>query len=244
VEAHDAGDEPWLIARSVRAAVVVVGSDRIAGANAARELGSEIVLLDDGFQHRRLARDLDVVLLDARDPFGNGRLLPAGPLREPPEALARADLILLTRSVTEHPAPQIERQVRKHNGNAPLVPARHRPVGFVGGDGRKVEPPVRAVGFCGIGRPESFRETLLSQGIELTAFETFSDHHRYTREQMRRLAATARDTTATLVTTEKDLARLEGLEDDARSIVALRIEVAPYEPQRLLDPIVRLVGGS
>jgi len=202
------------------------------------------VLLDDGFQHRRLARDLDVVLLDAEDPFGNGRLLPAGPLREPRSSLARADLILLTRSASKHPLPRTAQRVREQNPDAPLVAARHHPVGFVDGAGHEAEPPGRAVGFCGIGEPESFRETLLALGIELAAFENFGDHHRYTPDEMRRLRTTAREADATLVTTEKDLARLDDPQLAAGPIVALRIEAAPFEPRRLLDPIVQLVGET
>ena len=105
-----AGDEPCMLAHALPGTTVIVGSDRIAGAREAIACGADAIVLDDGFQHRRLGRDLDIVLLDAARPFGNGRVVPAGILREPVEGLARADLIVLTRSET---APSVELAERK-----------------------------------------------------------------------------------------------------------------------------------
>jgi len=239
--ASDCGDEPWLLARTLAGALVVVGVDRVAGAQLARREGADVVLLDDGFQHRRLARDLDIVLLDADDPFGGGRLLPAGLLREPPDSLRRADLILVTRDPTPELLRSIQAETRRHNVAAPLLRAGHRTVGFFDGAGRPLPGPARAVGFCGIGNPDRFRADLEASGLELVGFVPFSDHHVYSTAELSDLARRARDGDADLVTTEKDLARLGGAVDspDGFEPAVLRIEARIPEPGTLIQAIDR-----
>ena len=239
-DAATAGDEPYLLARALAGeALVVVGSDRLAGAREAARLGADVALLDDGFQHRRLARDLDIVLLDASNPFGNYRLLPAGRLREPITSLARADVVIVTRCRrADEPLWVIERIVRHHNPEAPLVRAGHRAVGFVDRAGHEVARPARAVAFCGIGNPARFRIDLAAQGVELLAFEAHRDHHPYTAAELGRLAGLAREREAPLVTTEKDLARLEAEPGQVGvTLFALRIESELWQPAPLLERV-------
>jgi tetraacyldisaccharide 4'-kinase len=241
------GDEPYLLARALDGTVVVVGSDRAAGADAARAAGSDVVILDDGFQHRRLARDLDIVLLDASNPFGNYRLLPAGLLREPVSGLARADLVVITRALESERFPVIERVVRHHNRDVPIVRAGHRPLGFFDAAGRPAPCPDRALAFCGIGNPSRFRFDLESLGVAVVGFETWRDHHRYSDEELRRLERLAGRENAVLVTTEKDLARMEGRHVRARAesqLLALRIEAVVYDAEPALRAIDRVVAGT
>lgn len=240
------GDEPYQLATTLPGVPIVVGSDRPAGAEEARRRGADVVVLDDGFQHRRLARDLDIVLLDAGSPFGNGLLLPAGPLREPLDGLRRADLFLITRSERTAEHPLVEQQVRQYNRDAPLLRAGHRRVGFVSRGGEPVPAPGRAVAFCGIGNPESFRADLLAEGIEIVEFLPFPDHHAYGRDDLQRIVQAAEPQGAATITTEKDLARLSAGSgrEFAASLCALRIEAEPFDPAPLLQALRQAIAGA
>lgn len=231
VDATRAGDEPVLLA-SLTAAIVVAGSDRTAGARRAVALGADVVLLDDGFQHRRLARDLDLVLLDAARPFGNGFLLPAGPLREPPASLARAGLVLLTRWGGE-PIPA--------GIGCPVVRARHRGAGFRDVSGREVAPPSRALAFAGIAAPDGFFDSLRASGVELAGTRAFRDHHPYRDAELNALADGARAAGAAIVTTMKDLARIGGRLPNA---IALHVEIELLDPGPLERAIDRAIGAT
>ncbi|HEY1380864.1 MAG TPA: tetraacyldisaccharide 4'-kinase [Gemmataceae bacterium] len=208
------------------------GTDRVAlAAVAVGELEAELVILDDGFQHRRLARDLDVVLLDATDPFGHGRLFPRGLLREPPSSLRRADAVLLTRcdQVSEAAVNDLIDRVRRLAPDRPVVAATHAPVAWLqhGRPDRPVDAlrgrPVAA--FCGIGNPDAFRRTLGEVGDETVAFRMFPDHHAYTRADVDDLRVWARQqpADAALVTTQKDLVKLRIDCLGERDLLALRV---------------------
>lgn len=231
VDARTGGDEPVLLA-TLTTAVVVAGSDRIAGAERAVELGADVVVLDDGFQHRRIARDLDVVLLDAERPFGNGRLLPAGPLREPASAIARAGIVVLTRWNGE-PAPS--------GVKAPIVRSRHREAGFRDAAGRAVATPARAFAVCGIARPESFLGSLREAGVEIAGSRSFPDHHPFREGEIREIAHGARDRGAAIVTTMKDLVRLSGALPEA---IALHVEVEVLDPAPLDAALDAVLGPT
>jgi len=233
------GDEPYLLARTLPGVTVVVGSDRYAGTEAARKSGADVVVLDDGFQHRRLHRDLDLVLLDSGSPFDNGRLLPAGLLRERLRGLARADAVLITRTLRGERHPEIERAIRQHNRDVPISLAGHEPVGFVDLRGNTVAPPTRALGFSGIGNPDSFRNDLRDLGIDLVDFRAFPDHHPYTAEELRRLSDDASAVGSKLVTTEKDLVRIDWEDGNGSAPVALRIEARVFAADLLWKMVDR-----
>jgi tetraacyldisaccharide 4'-kinase len=208
------------------------GADRLAlAATAVEELETELLILDDGFQHRRLARDLDVVLVDASQPFGHGRLFPRGLLREPVSSLRRADAVLVTRcdQVSEKDASQLTERIRRLAPDRPVVPTTHGPVAWL--QHRQPDRPPgdlrgRAVAaFCGIGNPDAFRRTLGDLGVEPVAFRTFPDHHRYTRTDVDDLRSWARHQPpdATVVTTQKDLVKLRVDRLAERDLLALRV---------------------
>ncbi len=241
------GDEPFLLASSLRGVPVVVGADRWAGAEAARQQGADLVILDDGFQHRRLARDLDVVLIDARKPLGEERLLPAGRLREPLSALGRADVVLITRADPHERYPRLERLVREQAPAAPLLFAGHRTVGFFDTQDRPAQAPARAVAFCGIGSPEPFRDDLRAEAVDVVEFRVYRDHHVYTHDELAELQRQSRAHEAALVTTEKDLARLRRRSAASalpRELLVLRIEAVVYRPEPLLEVLRRLHGRA
>jgi tetraacyldisaccharide 4'-kinase len=242
------GDEPWMLATRFPGVPVLVGSDRYRGVLAAAEDGAGVAVLDDGFQHRRLARDLDIVSLSAERPFGNGRLLPAGPLREPGTSLRRADLIVFVGGDGTDPTPEEFSAL----GLVPrfgILRARRRPVGFAGASGEPAPRPERAVAFCGIGDPSSFRRAMESLGVALAEFVGFPDHHRFSGAEIAALLDRARREEAPLVTTEKDLARLhDHLRGSplAERLLALRIELEFSDPAplaRALEETLRKGDG-
>lgn len=192
-------------------------ADRVEGARTAvEEFESQLLLLDDGFQHRRLARDLDVVLLDALEPFGFEHVFPRGLLREPLDGLRRAGVVALSRAdmVDERERRRIRDVVERYAHGAAWCEVRHAPRGLLNSVG--AERPLeelrgrRIVGFCGLGNPAGFRRTLAGLGCEVVAWQEFPDHHTFQRTDLERLAETAAQTRAeALVCTHKDLVKLQ-----------------------------------
>ena len=196
---------------------VIVNSDRLAGARAAKESGCDTVVLDDGFQHWRLQRDLDIVLIDATDPFSGKRLLPYGKLREHPAGLARAGVIVITRSdcISEPELQSLKQELTGYAPCAVLATAIHRPSGLRA-LGTCPAPAtlagIKVVAACGIGNPEAFRQTLIQQGAAVLDFAAFPDHHGYTQRDLDGVVMTARSLGAAgIVVTEKDAAKLSAL---------------------------------
>jgi len=207
--------------------------DRVAGAlMAVEEFESQLILLDDGFQHRRLARDLDVVLLDALEPFGYGHVLPRGLLREPLTGLRRAQAIVLSRAdlVDAAARAKTRQHARRYAPDAAWIEAAHRPVELLSAAGQTAELTALTDGrwgaFCGIGNPEGFKRTLAGLGGQVAAWKLFPDHHRYTREDVEHLAAWARAEQLTgLACTHKDLVKLAIDSIGATPLWALRIGI-------------------
>ncbi|AMS29479.1 MAG TPA: tetraacyldisaccharide 4'-kinase [Hyphomonadaceae bacterium] len=190
--AEDVGDEPLMLAQG---GPVFVGRDRAAAGKLAAEQGMKALILDDGHQNPALAKALSLVVVDGQTGFGNGHLIPAGPLREKPAiGLARADAIILMGPVSDDTLEDIA------GFEGPVFHASliAKPIAIDG--------PV--LGFCGIGRPEKFDATLRSLGLNVVDLYPFADHHRYRLDELGRLEADARAAGATLVTTEKDHVRL------------------------------------
>ena len=228
---RQSGDEPVLIARAVPGVPVLTGPRRILTGRAAVErFGADVLILDDAFQHRALFRDLDIVMLDAAHPFGNGSLLPRGPLREPQGALRRAHLLIRTGGA--------ERECPLH-GIPPLPVFRgvHQPRELVEGATGRVLPVtelrgVKVCAFAGIGSPEAFRQSLAALGSKAVAFQTFPDHHPYTLRDLEALRHLADESGARwIVTTEKDGIRLADFPDFLAEISLLRIgmHITPAE---------------
>jgi tetraacyldisaccharide 4'-kinase len=247
VNARTCGDEPHLLARSLKGVIVVVGANRIEGARSAAAAGAAVVILDDGFQHRRLARDLDIVVLDGRSPFDGGQVLPRGSLREPPSFIARAQLVVLTRLRENDPADDAIRAVRAAGYSGPVVRAGHRATGFRNATGAACATPKRALAFCGIGDPGLFREDLEQAGVSLAAFHAYRDHHPYSVAGWHALVAEAEAQGVPLVTTEKDLSRLEAAvgQSLARAeLFVLRIATVVWDEKPLLAAIRGAVAAQ
>ncbi|MCK4343403.1 MAG: tetraacyldisaccharide 4'-kinase [Phycisphaerae bacterium] len=210
---------------------VVVNPDRVAGAAAARrEHDADCLVLDDGFQHRRLARDLDIVLIDALQPWGGGGLLPVGRLREPLSSLRRADLFVITRSNQADPATveMIAAELHRHGADKPIVLADVEADALVGRTGRRTPPGElvehRVLAVSGIGNPRTF-EKLVSSLAGACVPIVFADHYRYSASDVEAIQAAARRANADMVvTTRKDWVKLAPLWPDGAPELA-RLDV-------------------
>jgi len=219
------------------------------------EFESQCLVLDDGFQHRRLARDLDLVLIDATNPFGYGYTLPRGLLREPPRSLRRADAIIVTRCDLVDP-PQLEclRQqlvALRRTADVPIALTIHRPTGLIDSRGRRRpvddlrSRPVLA--FAGVGNPEAFFETLRGLAGELVATRVFPDHHRYQSQDLPALRQWVQqlgkpqddaDPAGLVVTTRKDLVKLDLARLGPCDLLALEIEIQFREGQTEIEQLL------
>ena len=252
---HGRNDEALVLEENLPDVPHLQGPDRASlAAVAVAELDSEVLVLDDGFQHRRLARDLDVVLVDATQPWGYGYLFPRGLLREGRGGLRRAGVVVLTRcdQVGRDGRGRLREAIARLAPAVPVAEATHRPLGLVNGD-RHTRPlqhladrPVAA--FCGIGNPDAFRRTLADHGVRLAAFRSFSDHHVYTRTDVEDLHTWTRrhDPACVAVTTQKDLVKLRLSRLGGTELWALRIglhfEVGQEALHRRLLEVTRTAG--
>ena len=212
--AAEVGDEPLEMARRLPGVPVVVDADRARGGEEARRLGADVVLLDDGFQHLRLERDLDLVLIDAGDPWGGGHLPPLGRLREPVCSLERADAVLITKAPADWrpSATDIERVIDQVAPGVQVFISRVRPSRVhVPGDGwlgSEVLTGRRVMAFAALGRPDGFADTLTEAGAEIVATRWFPDHHAYTEQDLAEVVGQAEKASAIPVTTAKDVVKL------------------------------------
>ncbi len=244
--AEGLADELLLISRRCPQAVAVANPDRVAaGELAIQEYAVEAAVLDDGFQHRRLGRDLDLLLIDATRPFGFGHVLPRGLLREPVENLRRADAVIITRCDQVAPATlaQIETTVRAIQPEIPLLHAVHRPAGFVDLSGQPIpDPPTGRMGaFAGIAQPTAFARTLADLGRAPVEVHWWPDHHVYTAADADRLCRWVEQSRLdALVTTEKDAVKLNGLGVDwPVPLLALRVDLALLgDGGKILDEMI------
>jgi tetraacyldisaccharide 4'-kinase len=239
------GDEPYLLAK-ISGVPVLVGRDRVrSGLEACRRFSARVILLDDGFQHRRLARDLDLVLLDARKSLEREWVLPAGTLREPLRSLKRAHALILTR----YDDGAVSRKNREFLGrgfpDVPAFMAEHRPEKFIV---ENEEIPLeriqgrKAVAFSGLGANETFFETMRSLGADIRAAIGFDDHHVYTDADVQRLTSLKRKLNAeVLVTTGKDAVKMTQLNHPDFTPWVLRIGFHILENE---DSFFRLVKNE
>jgi tetraacyldisaccharide 4'-kinase len=218
-----------------------IGPDRFTvGRMAEQRLRPGIFVLDDGFQHWHLHRDVDVVLIDALDPFGGSRLIPEGRLREPLDALSRADVFVITRWDSCFQTDAIESVLRAYNQRAPIFRARVVPARWVDAEsGARFEPIERkftsVAAFCGLANPASFWRTLDTVGVPAAVKWEFTDHHVYSASELQQLAARAAAAGAeALVTTEKDAINLPAIRSGL-PVYYLEIGIEIDDAARFLD---------
>ena len=236
----EAGDEPYLLASTIPGLMAVVGANRFrAGILAMKRLAPDIFILDDGFQHLRLQRRLDILLLDSGRPFGNGRTLPAGLLREPCSAAERADIIIYTRcsggeELSHFPEKPACRAFHHLVGVTPLKGWEMRPFDTLKGS--------RGVAFAGIADPAAFFHDLEEEGLTLAAVLPFPDHCRYGEGEMREILHAAQQSGADyLITTEKDGVKLGSYRDILGNAYAAVLEMWVADPGPLQNALEKLL---
>ena len=237
LNAEQAGDEAFLMAEILRGIPVVKGAKRYeAGIFALKELSSQpsalslrpsLFILDDGFQHWRLHRDIDILLIDAANPFGNEKLFPEGIMREPFSAMKRANIIVITKAdmAVQGRIHAIMDKIKKYNPEAPIFTASHKPTGVAGisGESKGLDSlrNKKIYAFSGIANPAYFRSTLTLSGALIVEFRKFRDHHIYRQKDMDEIKKDASG--LEIITTEKDLVKLKELRIP-ENLSALKIE--------------------
>ena len=235
------GDEPLLLAALAPGVPVIVGPDRgVAGLRAIAAFGAEVLVLDDGFQHHRLARDIEVLCLDGEQGLGSGRLLPRGPLREPVSSIARADGV----GIVDGPLqPHDDAQVASLAPGALRFRAQRRPHSLRSLDGQQTSPAEKVAGMAvgllsGVARPAGFRRTVEALGASVVAERHFPDHHRYRERDVRGLAALA----PLWLTTEKDALKILPTWCGSADVQVLKISLEIEEPAALVEWLEAKLG--
>lgn len=239
MDARQAGDESYLVARKLQGIPIIVGRKRcLSGKFAIAKYKSQVVILDDGFQHLGLKRDVNLLLLDAQNPFGNGWLFPRGSLREPLSQVKRADAVILTKCDQSDNINKLKEKLNKLAHNLPIFAMRYIPTGIHSrGEGKTL--PIEDLqnrkvwAFTGIGQPQSFLKTLLAMGACVVGFEAFPDHYWYKARDFKRFMKEGETKGAeVLVTTEKDMVRLEGFIPGKLSLWAVSVKHEFVENER------------
>jgi tetraacyldisaccharide 4'-kinase len=246
----ESNDEKLMLCENLPDVPHVAGADRYAcGLIAQDRHDAHVVIMDDAFQHRRVGRDLDIVTLDATNPFGYGYLLPRGLLREPPAALARADDVVVTRArlVEKETLDALEREIRRHAPDVLICQAEEQVTSIVRLDGQPREVDEirgkRVAAFCGLGNPEAFRCTLKKLDIDAEPFLLFDDHHRYTESDFRAIdAAASAENTEVILTTHKDRVKLPDGYSWTHDVLVVRIKLVltknEDELKRKIDEVI------
>jgi len=230
---QQAGDEPYLLAQELAVPIIVGKKRYLSGQCALADFSPDILLLDDGYQHLNLQRDINLLVINAANPFGNGCLLPVGILREPLATMWRADVILLSKSDQAQDLNRLIQTIKEHNPQAPIFKAVHQPSALVelgtGKDwGLDWLQGKQIVALCGIGDPASFRHLLEGLGAGVVKEGCYPDHYAYQPQDLQQLAAEAlKNSAQAIVTTAKDALRLpEGQKSaDGLPVLVLKIEL-------------------
>jgi tetraacyldisaccharide 4'-kinase len=231
LDSETAGDEPHMLASNLKDVVVLVDKDRVkSGRYAIEKFGCDILLLDDGFQYWKLAgRRRDIVLVDYQQPFGNEHLLPRGTLREPPDHLARADTIFITK--VDGDTASLRARIQRCNPTAGIIECVHRPLYFENvftGErvGLELLKGRRVATLSGIAQPESFEQGVTKLGAELVYTKRFADHHRFRQQEILNVINRAKKRQAELIiTTQKDAVRFPKLDRRDLPMYFMRVEI-------------------
>jgi len=231
LDSEMAGDEPYMLASNLKDVVVLVDKDRVkSGRYAIEKFGCDTLLLDDGFQYWRLrGRRLDIVLIDCQQPFGNGRLLPRGTLREPPSHLARASTIFITKS--DGDTAELRRRIAGFNPAAGIIECVHHPLyleDVFSGERRTLEflRGRKVASLSGIAQPESFEQSLVQLGGELVYSKRFADHHRFRQQEVLNAINRSKKRQAeTIITTQKDAVRFPKIDRRDLPVYFMRVEI-------------------
>ena len=255
LKTQDYSDEPAILSQRCPQAKVIVNPDRLAGAaESVNKFGAEVLIMDDGFQHWRLARDLDIVTIDATRPFGYGRLLPAGLLREPVTALGRADAVVITRcdQIKESGLAELERKLQQINPNMIIAWSIHAPICAKSTKNKEINLESlklkKVFVFCGIGNPQAFLNTINMLGCNVVGSRVYDDHHYYDSDDVASIYEQAMCGKAELIlTTHKDWTKIVRLGDlgEKMPLAYLNIELKFISGEdKLRDLIESTLAGK
>lgn len=248
---RESGDEPLMLARLLPEIPIIVNRDRYeAGKWAQQAFGSDVMVLDDAYQHLKLERDLNLLLIDATDPFGDFEMPPFGRLREPPYGIKRADAVIVTRADRPFDQAQTLRIIRYYCGDktpvmyfySAITGLRHLETGetyditeFTGWN---------VAVACGIANPRAFSDDILQVGINIVSESFFADHHAFEQQDLDRITAEAREVGAdAILTTEKDAVRIEGLRHGDVPIYAAQLQLQGEDEIRLKSLLLRIASS-
>ena len=254
-----AGDEPYMMAKRLKDVPVIVGKNRLkAGRQAISKFNPDVIVLDDGFQHLKLQRDLDLVLLDYRNPFGNGHLLPRGVMREPASAILNANVIILTRSdaVNENEMSSPLKKLRFYERNTPVYRTFHHPFVYKIINGEKIifEKNIKEIlrqnsesikgrtvfAFSGLADNHDFQQTVKSLRCNLSGHMEFPDHHPYSEKDLKDISAAAKKSMSEcLITTEKDYVRMAHKIDWTGDLFVIGIEIDFGEDKKRFNSYIK-----
>lgn len=244
-----AGDEPYLMAERLKRIPILVSSDRYKGCQwLLKRFKLDVILLDDAFQHLRLHRDLNLLLVDATNPFWNGALLPRGALREPLSEVRRADVVIFTRSEDAADASEWVHEIERFG--RPCIRTTFRPTRLIHlREGTPLSPALLAkepvLGFCGIGNPDSFAMLLKRLGADLREQMVFRDHYSYQLSDVEAIRKKADDLGVKwVVTTEKDAVKIKELLPKDFEVWALRVDITFWEEPSKWEPLLFNTGPT
>ena len=241
---EESGDEPFLMSATLKGVPVLVGKDRFAnGELALQRFKANGFILDDGYQHLQLHRDLNILLIDATIGFGDRHLFPRGLLREPVTHLRRAHLILLTKLEDSEVSHPLEEELRSIQPSLPLFHSYYQPSGLVGPRGERQDLALfrdrKVLAFSGIANPAYFTALLKKCGMEVIKEESFPDHHRYTAKDLEWILARSKGADW-IVTTQKDMVKLAHLNIDSLPIRALHVGMKIREEKDFFERVMAL----
>ncbi|TDX59212.1 tetraacyldisaccharide 4'-kinase [Orenia marismortui] len=240
MSADEAGDEAYMLAASLKEIPIIIGSDRAkTGEYACAQFEADFIIMDDAFQHRQVARDYDIVVVDATNPFDNGYLLPRGKLREPLSGLKRGHFFLLTKvdQVGENKLKEIKKKLIKINAAAAIITTKHEPTylrNLTNQQRQSIDlASEKVLAVSGIGNPKSFEDTLKNLGADLVDKIRFADHHDYTKEEILQIFTQASEKNVDkIITTEKDAVSIDddlieeiGLEKINFEVLGIEIKI-------------------
>ncbi len=244
------GDEPYMLQMNLKDIPVIVDADRIRSGNRAiRDYEADTVIFDDGLQQWRIKKDLEIVTIDATNPFGNRHMIPRGILREPLSSLKRADVFVLTKTNLNAGIDSIKDILNKLNPKGSIIESIHQPRGFCNINkpdelfDAEILKGKTVTLFSGIGDPDSFENLIVGLGIQVGLSFRFGDHHNYTRQDLDKIIKNSKDENIdTVITTQKDAARLYNLRltTYGSQLLVLRIELVIKDEQRFYNRLLNL----
>jgi tetraacyldisaccharide 4'-kinase len=248
----ECGDEPFLLATWLPNTPVLISKKRASAVQQAEsQFSPDYILLDDGYQHRAVSRDIDILLIDAMDPFGNYRLPPSGILREPIENLCRADIMLINRAEEDEDLLLLRRILRRHNEKALIFQLGNRITKLARlatGDTLRPEDisGMNSYLFCAIGNPHGFSLNIEKLGAHVVGYRYFRDHHQYTEEDLQKITDEAKEAGASIIlTTQKDSVRIKRHEDSSfLPLYYAKLELALYREEDFLQALKDLLDQS